>query len=251
MRLKGGHSTQDPRLDRVPSATDEHLRRYPFTAQLAADVGVTTPTPIIIGVNWYSVFDTPVQGRDRRWRVAADGNLGTRRGGHCVCLPHKGFRDARGWYPYYNQGQEGRCVQFGTSRAMSLLNRKRYEIAETDVGRWLYWEAQRTDEWEGGSYPGGHPHYEGTSVRAALEIVRAQGIIPARRSAPSPTDGITAYRWAASIEDVLVALGREGASEIPWLNSWGLGYPRIVYVPVDVHARLHAEDGEYGLITDR
>lgn len=249
-KLRNGKTTEDPRLDRLPSEVTEHLEKYPFTAAMAPQV-LSKPTPVIIGVNWYEAFTKPIRGRDRRWRVASDGNLGRVLGGHCVCLPERGFKDADGWWDYYDQGREGRCVQFGTSRAMSLLNRKRYNVAETEVGRWLYWESQKTDEWQGGSYPGASPVYEGTSVRAALEIVRAQGIIPARRATPSPTDGISAYRWARSMDDVLVALGREGQGEIPWLNSWGRGYPRVVYVPVDVHARLLAEHGEYGLVTDR
>lgn len=235
---------------RVPSDF-KHVAKYPFTAARAAAVGITVPTPVVIGVNWYSAFDAPVKGSDGRWRISTKNGLGSIRGGHCVCLLPKGITDADSWWTYYNQGAEGRCVQFGTSRAMSLLNRKRYLVSETDAGRWLYWEAQRTDEWDGGAYPGAAPVYEGTSVRAALEVVRQYGLVVVGRTAPSESEGISAYRWAQSIEDVLGALGREGAREIPFLNSWGRAYPRTTWVPTEVMARLLDEDGEMGLVTDR
>lgn len=251
--LKGGYTTEDRRLDRVPSETTEHREKYPFRRETLEEVGVTEPTPMAIGINWYSAFDTPVKGRDGRWRVAQDGNVGRLRGGHCVCLPHRGFKDVYGWWLYYNQGREGRCVQFGCSRALSLLRRQRYRISEDEIGRWHYWEAQRTDEWAGGSYPGASPHYEGTSVRAGLEVMRAYGVVKNRGTAPDPNESISAYRWAPEngMNDVLAALGREDEEEIPWINSWGRNYPRVVWVPVTVHARTLNEWGEYGIITPR
>jgi hypothetical protein len=249
--LRGGHTTEDRRLDRLPPADDKHLKKYPFTAARAAAVGITQPTPMVIGVNWYSAFDRPVQGRDRRWRIPA-GDLGTIRGGHCVCLPEARWKDARSWYGFYDQGQEGRCVQFGTSRMMSLLNRRRYEVREDHpMGRWLYWEAQKIDYWEGGSYPGATPFYEGTSVDAALNVARTHGLVPLGRSGAHADHGISTFRWAQTMDDVLVALGRENANEIPFLNSWGGSYPRTTWVPVDVWARLLQEHGEFGIVTDR
>jgi hypothetical protein len=252
IKLRGGHTTTDRRLDRLPPETDAHLKKYPFTASRAAEFGIEIPTPVVIGVNWYSAFDRPVKGADGRWRVARDGNLGSLRGGHCVCLPERNYRDNTSWWPYYDQGQEGRCVQFGTSRMMSLINRRQYEIREhVALGRWLYWEAQKIDYWEGGSYPGGSPVYEGTSVDAALNVIRHHGLIRKYGVQPLLGEGIEVFRWAQSMNDVLVALGRAHQNEIPWLNSWGKDYPRAVWVPVDVHARLLDEQGEYGLVTDR
>jgi hypothetical protein len=227
-RLKGGRSTSDPRLDRVPSQVTTHLEKFPFSARMADD---------------------------GKYRVATDGKLGRLRGGHCLMIPARKAQDVHGWHWFYNQGTEGRCVQFGISRTMSHLRRRRYRIDESDPGRWLYWQAQMFDEWPGGSYPGGKPTYEGTSVRAGLEIVRQYGLVrdtpKSRREAPSMEEGIQAYRWILDAQDLLMATGRTGQSEIPWHNSWGTGYPRTVYVPVDVHARLIREDGEYGLPTLR
>lgn len=40
--------------------------------------------PVTVGVNWYSNFDTPVWINKETW--IGQGDLGTIRGGHCVCL---------------------------------------------------------------------------------------------------------------------------------------------------------------------
>lgn len=217
-----------------------HIDRYPLRTLTAEERPTNVPVPI--GVNWYQAFDRPVKGDDGRWRVAQDGQLGRIRGGHCVCLKPAKVEDPTSWWVYYNQGQEGACVGFGCSRAMSLLNRRRYDA------RWLYKQAQLVDEWAD------TPPEEGTSVRAGLDILRRVGhrrVRGFRTSEPNPTDGIAANRWATDIDDVLTALGRPGADEVPWLNSWGKGYPHTVYVPTAVLERLLREDGEFGVVTDR
>lgn len=250
-KLRGGHKTRDVRLDRLPSATDEHIRKYPLTLSTLPAV----PTPMAIGINWYEAFDNPVKGSDGRWRIipGPGGDLGALRGGHCLCLANKGFIDYLSWQDYYNQLKEGRCAQFGVSRVMTLLNRHRYEIRATmPQGRWLYWEAQRHDEWAGGSYPGASPQYEGTSVNAALWVVKNEGIILKDRIVPSTSEGISAFRWATTDDDVWNSTGWASGGEVPWLNSWGrLDYPHVVWVPKEIHSRLRAEDGEYGVVVDR
>jgi hypothetical protein len=224
---------------RVP--TDwAHLDRYPLRALPAADRPANVPVPI--GVNWYAEFDRPVRGLDGRYRVAQSGRLTKVRGGHCVCLLPAGARDLSAWWKFYDQGSEGACVGFGVSRAMSLLNRRRYDA------RWLYRQAQLVDEWTD------TPPEEGTSVRAGLDVLRRVGhrrIRGLRVWEPVEDEGIAANRWATDLGDVLAVLGRPDADEIPWLNSWGLGYPHVVWLPTEVHARLLTEDGEYGVVTDR
>ncbi len=133
---------------------------------------------------------------------------------------------------------------------MSLLNRKRYQP------RPLYDAAQLIDGWPGEAY-------DGTSVSAGLDIARMHGLVPATsREAhiigknevmrlPIAGDGIAANRWALNMDDVLGVLGRANQEAIPFLNSWGTRYPHITWMPVEVHARLMGEDGEYGIITDR
>lgn len=41
--------------------------------------------PCSIGVNWYTAFDNPTYDGSRYW-IGKDGNLGSIRGGHCVCI---------------------------------------------------------------------------------------------------------------------------------------------------------------------
>jgi len=45
---------------------------------------IAAGNPVVIGVNWYSNFDNPVIGPGGSW--IGRGDLGTIRGGHCVCL---------------------------------------------------------------------------------------------------------------------------------------------------------------------
>jgi hypothetical protein len=247
--LKNGTWPSDPRLDRVPSDVTEHLERYPLTAALADELR----TGVVQGVNWYSRFDDPIEGRDGRWRVLPGPrvDLGRRRGGHAIFTPARGSIDAAGWYSHYNQGREGRCVQFAVSRLMSHLRRARFRVDDSDAGRWLYWEAQRADEWQGGEYPNAAPTYAGTSVRAGFEVLRTQGIVRYRAERPSPALGVQAYRWLRTVDELVNVTGRYHASEVPWHNSWGSGYPRTVWVPLEVHERLLREDGEYGVVTPR
>ncbi len=255
--LRNGTSTDDPRLDRLPSATTEHLERYPLTA----DAMPSTATPVVIGVNWYTGFDRPtlrrIRGRD--WPIIGEGDLGRVRGGHAVCLRPWGIPDHGGWHRFYDQGVEGRCVEFAWLRALTLMNRRRYDI----TSRWHYYEMQRIDEWEGGSYPNASPRYEGTSVRAGGEIMRQHGAIRAlpkgtaipydqAASKVSHGDGIAVYRWATSWDDVRAALRvPDWLPGVPMLNSWGPSYPHQTLLLDGAGARLLAESGEMGVATDR
>jgi hypothetical protein len=204
-----------------------------------------TNVPVVIGVNWYSAFDRPVEMRERGrtiYVIAPDGRLGRVRGGHCVCLEPAAPRDTTPWYRAMDQGQEGACVGFGWTRCMMLLNRKRYDA------RWLYHEAQKVDEWVG-------EDYEGTSVRAGADVLRARGHcrVRAGRSYPeAQVDGIAANRWAHSVDEVLHALGTPERDYVTFLNSWGTSYPHRVRIPAGVVEQLLVrEDGEFAIPTDR
>lgn len=217
-----------------------HIDKYPLTA--LGDP--PTSVPVIIGVNWYTAFDKPEKDAQGHYWIGRDGNLGTVRGGHCVCLRPKGRRDPVSWWGFYDQQREGKCVGMGASRMMSLLNRKRYDAT------WLWNEAKKIDEWPD-TNPG-DPN--GTSVRAALDVLRSQGHCPSARGKTSPADpaeGIAANRWATSPEDVLATLGTPGRQYVDILNSWGRAYPHVVRMPIEVLERLRQEDGELGIATDR
>jgi hypothetical protein len=71
---------------------------------------------------------------------------------------------------------------------------------------------------------------------------------------PEFIDGIQRFRWARSVDDVHKALGNPRADElgaVPFLNSWGPGYPHRTWIPDDVFDRLISEDGEVAIPTDR
>ena len=59
-----------------------HYEKYPLTAATTP----ATPTPVAIGVNWYTDFDNPVKKGSRYWIGLDPKQLGSVRGGHCVCL---------------------------------------------------------------------------------------------------------------------------------------------------------------------
>lgn len=221
---------------RVP--TDfEHLDRWPLRALAIRDQPVRFP--VVIGVNWFEAFDHPVKGKDGLWRV--NGPLGRVRGGHCVCLKPNRVNDPASWWTFYNQ-VGGSCVGHGSSRAMSLLNRLRYDAP------WLYHAAQAIDEWAD------TPPEEGTSVRAGMEVLRTLGHVRTggRRIRPvNPADGIAAYRWAESIDEVQRVLGYPNADELPVLNSWGRGYPHVTWFPCETLDRLRRDDGEFAIVTDK
>lgn len=218
---------------RTPSSW-EHVDRYPLVAAPAK------PVPVAIGINWYTAFDTP-QRQGGAWWIGRGNDLGSVRGGHCVALLPAGLTDPASYWAFYDQGQEGACVGFGCSRMMSLLNRRRYDA------RWLWNQAKLVDEW-----PDTNPGDDnGTSVRAACDVLRAQGAERWHSTKPTAQDGISANRWATSVDQVLAALGTPDRDYVVVLNSWGrTGYPHFTRMPASVLDRLIREDGEATLVVD-
>jgi hypothetical protein len=226
---------------RVPT-DDNHIRKFPLTLETVPSV----PTPVVIGINWYSSFDNYVYDKStRKYWIARDGNLGTIRGGHCVCLKPSSVPDATGWYDWFDQGNEGACVGFGSARAMSLVYRKKFDP------EWLYVEAQNADEWDD------TPPEEGTSVRAAFDILRTKGGVTTARGNRGPVDGkygVLENRWARTVDEVIACLASPNYYKIggiPFLNSWGRGYPHLTYIPLEVLQRVLNEDGEAAVWTPK
>jgi hypothetical protein len=109
---------------------------------------------------------------------------------------------------HLDQGTEGACV--GASMTHELCAKPTI-IAGLDMKfarEKVYWEAQRTDEWAGGSYPGASPVYEGTSVLAGIKVLRTLGYVKE-------------YRWAFGLNDLVLALGYTGPAVlgIPWYEG--------------------------------
>jgi len=261
----------DPRLGRLVPDDWKHVERWGMTAEAMP----TRPVPVVIGVNWYSDFDNPVWKGGRWWIGLDPKNLGSIRGGHCVCLEpgdeldpvtkkvvHR-YQDTSAWYHFYNQGHEGACVGFGTSRMATLMNRKTY------FARWLWDRAKERDPWSD-TNPGDD---NGTSVDAAMQVMKSMGTVlwkpsyedwntdgdpadwkPRSKLEGDALEGIQTYRWATNVEDVQEALKspanhRVGAVRI--LNSWGEDYPQRVWMPEETLQRLIDEDGEVAIVTDR
>lgn len=148
-QLKGGFTTGDQRLDRLPQF-DPRSKSYP------------------------AVRGTP--------------------------LAQKAFRSYTWNVPFVlDQGSEGRCVEY--SICHELLGRPslvpKSEIDKILAGREIYWPAQMEDYWDGGSYPGANPRYEGTSVLAGIKVAARMGFYPS-------------YRWAFGVEELALAVGYKG-----------------------------------------
>jgi hypothetical protein len=235
-------------LGRLVPPDFDHVEKYPLSA-LPAEAKPATHVPVVIGVNWYEGFDQPEVERhsdgDIYW--IGRGPMGNIRGGHCVCLEPardpevKGSeQDDKRWWEFYDQGQEGACVGFGSTRMMTLMNRHRYDAF------WLYHEAQRV---------GGYEGQEGAYVRDALKVLQTEGHrvthLDGDTDRAKASEGINAYRWATSVDQVLDALGTPGLGYVTVLNSWGVSYPQRVRLPAEILHRLINESGEIGLVTDR
>lgn len=113
------------------------------------------------------------------------------------------------WWKQHDQGFEGSCVGFGSSAMMSVTNHyQRLETTGRDITyryapRWLYSQAQLVDEW------GETPPEEGTSVRASCQILHEKGHRRVQNGVEGPVmteHGISAYRWATTVDEMRAAL---------------------------------------------
>jgi hypothetical protein len=214
----------------------EHVEKYPLRALSAVERPVQIP--VVLGINWYSNFDRPQQDSKKRWWIGK-GDLGSLRGGHCICARPLHVYDAASWWDFYDQGEEGACVGFGCSRMQTLNNRMRYD------GQWLYRECKKRDGLAG----------DGTFVRTGLEVLRDEG--PARvhgglTRPPATRDGIDVFRWLDSWDEVRRTLGVPAdAPGVPLLNSWGRSYPHVTWITDEAGERVLAEEGEAAVATDR
>lgn len=119
----------------------------------------------------------------------------------------------------YDQGQEGACVGYGTSWAMSIHHRGPGRSFPRFDAEWLYRQAQAVDEWPE------TPPQEGTSVRAAFDVLRTQGdrrIARGVECAPDLQYGVKANRWATSVDEVRAAIadGRPVTIGVSWYGAF-------------------------------
>lgn len=129
----------------------------------------------------------------------------------------------------FDQGQEGACVAYSLSHELAARPAEVAGMQDKWMVEHVYWEAQKTDPWEGGSYPGAVPSYEGTSVLAGVKILHKKKFF-------------TEYRWAFSLNDVLLGLGHNGPAVlgVNWyegmLNTDNDGYVKTTGSAVGGHA---------------
>lgn len=225
----------------------DHVEKY---ALRAADISTPKIQPVAPGVNWYTSFDTPRKGTDGRYYLPSS-RLGTIRGGHCFCLcpPSLLSKDTEADWRFYNQGREGACEGFGHSRRFSLLFGKTFDAFH------LYDDGQRI---EGAYEPNGGSADNGSTNDAICQALKKWGIHTETGTEAHRTSGpaanpltISSYRWATTADQVLAVLGITDGGPIPLLNSWGTGYPHVVYLPPETLARLLREGGECDVITDK
>lgn len=232
-----------------------HVEKYPLKALAEASPQCQ---PVPLGCNWYTSFDTPIEKPDgfHLPDVSKGEQLGTVRGGHCVCLAPMGSLsrvEVKQYWSFYNQGQEGACEGFAHSKALSISRLMAGDGSATFDGFWLYDMARKAE----GTYPEG----EGTTNRSVCGVLRELGTrtqLTATATHDQSHDGpvstslgISTYRWATTAAEVCNVLGRPEAPSVPLLNSWGTNYPIVVWLPVPTLARLLAEEGEASVFTDR
>ena len=145
-----------------------------------------------------------------------------------VVVPPAGTEKSLGlpwWWQDHDQGDEGACEGFGNSAMMSITNH--YQRLQ-NTGRaityrydcfWLYREAQLVDEWDD------TPPGEGTSGRASCQILKARGhrrVQNGVSGAENLAHGISAYRWATTVDEVRAAIysGLAVAIGINWYSNF-------------------------------
>jgi hypothetical protein len=116
-----------------------------------------------------------------------------------------------------NQGAEGACVGFGCSMMMRILNgpSRVYDC------RWLWNAAKMVDEW-----PDTNPGDDnGTSVRAACDVLRTQGHVLVKKGTDFPCsmeEGIAENRWAQTVDEMRTAIagGTPVVIGVNWHSSF-------------------------------
>lgn len=123
------------------------------------------------------------------------------------------LRFPKPWRQFYDQGREGACVGFSSSEMMTYLNRRRFDA------RWLWNQAKIIDPWPD-TNPGDD---EGTSVSAAMDVLRAQGHVYVKRGQDQTPDqqwGIAENRWATTVDDIRTSI-QDGVPVVVGFNWYG------------------------------
>jgi len=109
---------------------------------------------------------------------------------------------------WYDQGREGACVAYSLGHELAARPAEVTGLNDRWLVENIYWEAQKIDPWAGGTYPGAAPVYEGTSILAGVKTMHKKKFFKE-------------YRWAFSLNDVLLGVGYNGPAVIGvyWYDS--------------------------------
>lgn len=97
---------------------------------------------------------------------------------------------------HLDQGQQSACIAFAVTHAL-IASRPSLKLTDRFAIEQVYWESQRIDHWQGGSYPGAKPKYEGAALLYCMKALRKNGYL-------------SAYRWAFGLEQLILAVSWAG-----------------------------------------
>jgi hypothetical protein len=98
---------------------------------------------------------------------------------------------------YFDQGREGACTGFAVGHELAAYPVRVKGLDDKFCKEQLYWEAQKIDPFDGGSYPGAEPTMQGSTVLAAMKVAKRLGYIDE-------------YRWAFNVRDLALSIGHLG-----------------------------------------
>lgn len=131
------------------------------------------------------------------------------------------------WHKEHDQKSQGSCVGHGSSMMMSILNELQARAAVIKPythrydPRWLWDQAKIIDEWSD-TNPGDN---EGTSVRAACDVLRTQGhvlVYRGKNQLVNASEGISTNRWATTVDEIrtAIAAGLPLSIGINWYSNF-------------------------------
>jgi len=211
----------------VAPPDDRHLRKYGLTRETAP----ANPMPIDLGSDWYETWFHPwVDAQGNSWLVkpgTKPSDWGEIAGGHAYCINPIGVPYSRRWWRHYHQQRQD-CTAYSSSIYMSLVNRVTYDP------RPVYDYTLLHDE-----FPGEADN--GTTLRSTFETIMTKGEVLKDTGEWSVGDGVAAYRWCGSPEEMYRVLdpvsGGQRIKDRGYVikrGTWGPSYPYAVRIPLDV-----------------
>lgn len=226
----------------LPPPDNRHIQKYPLAARLA--IGEPIIGPMVAGMLWRESFSKPEKRADGTYwiGVGSPSGWGNAIGGHAICLIPENTRDIKDGWQRYNQGNTSQCVAYASNRMQAINNRTKNLAPEP-----FYARCKELDGFAG----------DGTYIRVAMDVLRKEGAWRTNVYGMTklyPNQGISENRWATSPDEILTVLGASGTGRVAIVNSWGMSYPHVVYMPIESVAYLMSNPREYfeaTIVTDK